>query len=118
MGQKKGQTGNPNGRPVGSKNKTTNEIKILINQFISGNLDTLQREYDLLEPKEKLQFFKDLLKFLVPSKTEAEIKAEVIQPELTEEQITAQIAQLEKEIGVDLIKAENEMLKKKLAQYN
>ncbi len=73
MGQKKGQTGNPAGRPKGSLNRTTTEIKEMINQFISGNLKDLQTNYDLLEPEKKLQFFKDLLKYVIPTQTTNEI---------------------------------------------
>lgn len=73
MGQKKGQTGNPAGRPKGSPNRTTAEIKELINQFISGNLDDLQTNYDALEPEKKLQFFRDLLKYVIPTKESNDI---------------------------------------------
>jgi len=61
------------GRKAGTPNKTTAEIKEMINQFISGNLDDLQKNYDLLDPKDKLQFFRDLLKFVIPAKESNEI---------------------------------------------
>ena len=73
MGLPKGKTNNPAGRPKGSLNRTTTEIKEMINQFISGNLEDLQNNYDLLDPKDKLQFFRDLLKFVIPAKESNEI---------------------------------------------
>jgi hypothetical protein len=67
MGLPKGKTNNPEGRPKGSLNKTTAEIKELINEFISGNMEDLQSNYDQLDPKDKLQFVRDLLKFVIPT---------------------------------------------------
>lgn len=55
------------GRAKGTPNKTTTEIKEMINQFVSGNITDLQDNYDLLEPEKKLQFFRDLLKFVLPT---------------------------------------------------
>ena len=66
MGLPKGKTNNPNGRPKGSQNRTTKEIKELLNNFISDNLDDLQAEYNNLDAKEKLQFFERVLKYVLP----------------------------------------------------
>ena len=68
---KKGQSGNPNGRPKGKKNKSTETIKQLLTDFISANIEDLQSEYDALEAKEKLMFFEKIVRFVVPAKTEA-----------------------------------------------
>ena len=61
------------GRVKGTLNKTTTEIKEMINQFISGNIEDLQKNYDSLEPEKKLQFFRDLLKFVLPTQNQSEI---------------------------------------------
>ena len=63
---KKGESGNPNGRPKGTTNRTTSEIKQLLTEFISENLDDLQKHYNELEAKEKLQFFERLIKYVLP----------------------------------------------------
>ncbi|MDZ7775506.1 MAG: hypothetical protein U5L09_07850 [Bacteroidales bacterium] len=70
MGLHKGQTNNPNGRPKGTANKTTIEIKELLIQFIGGNLNDLQKNYDELEPEKKLQFFERVLKYVIPQQKE------------------------------------------------
>jgi len=73
MGLKKGMTNNPNGRPAGSQNKSTVEIKNILTEFISKNIETLQNDYDSLEPKERLIFIEKLLKYIIPTKTTNEI---------------------------------------------
>ncbi len=73
MGQKKGQTGNPYGRPKGSPNKTTSEIKNLMQSFISENIDKLQNDFDSLEPKDRLAFFERALRFILPTQQSQDI---------------------------------------------
>ena len=66
----KGRTNNPFGRPIGSLNKSTTEIKSLITDFIGHNIDTLQTDFDKLEPRDKLIFFEKLLQYAVPKQKE------------------------------------------------
>jgi hypothetical protein len=73
MGQQKGKTGNPNGRPKGSQNKTTSEIKNLMQSFISANMDALQSDFDALEPKDRLMFFEKALRFILPTQSTQEL---------------------------------------------
>jgi len=60
-------TNNPNGRPKGVPNRTTAEMKGLINQFLSDNLENIQSEFDQLEPKDKLTFMEKLIKYVLPT---------------------------------------------------
>lgn len=78
MPQKKGQTGNPNGRPKGAKNKVTAELKERVKYFIESNLELIEADFKVLEPKERVNFYTQLLKFAIPTKHEAEIQP--IQP--------------------------------------
>jgi len=66
---KKGKTNNPNGRPKGSPNRTTAEMKELINRFLSDNLENLQKEFDRLEPKDKLYFIEKIMKYVLPQQS-------------------------------------------------
>ena len=66
-GFKKGQSGNPAGRPKGTPNKTTEEIRTILQDFLSKNLDGIQESYESLDAKEKLTFIDRLLKHILPA---------------------------------------------------
>ena len=70
----KNQSGNPKGKPKGSVNKTTKSTKQLIDDFISTNLDNIQKDFDKLEPKDKFYFLDKLLKYSVPIATTSDSK--------------------------------------------
>lgn len=61
------------GRQKGTPNKTTAEVKSLLHEFISCNIETLQDDFDLLEPKDRLAFFERALKFILPTQQSNEI---------------------------------------------
>ena len=60
---KKGQSGNPKGRPRGAKNKATNELREWVERFINDNLDTIANDIKELEPNERVKFFLALLNY-------------------------------------------------------
>jgi len=74
MGLPKGHTNNPNGRPIGSKNKTNDKIRGMVLEFIDQNIDNIQADYDKLEPKERLQFFEKLLNYALPKMQSTELE--------------------------------------------
>jgi len=60
-----GQSGNPEGRPKGAKNRTSEQLRDALLAFISQNIEDLQTAYDSLKPTEKLRFFNDVLKHVI-----------------------------------------------------
>lgn len=76
MAQKKGQTGNPNGRPKGTPNKSSKELREAINNLVSNNIDTLQSDIDNLEPKDRLAFIEKLFKYVIPPSKEEPIQVD------------------------------------------
>ena len=66
MGLKKGMTNNVNGRPVGSKNKVTVDLRKRINDFLNDNWETLQSDFEQLEAKDRVNFYEKLLQYGLP----------------------------------------------------
>jgi len=62
----KGVSGNPTGRPKGTPNKTTSEIRKLFAEFISANIDNLQSIFDKLDPKEQIMVIERFAKIILP----------------------------------------------------
>lgn len=67
MGLKKGMTNNPNGRPRGKPNKSTDELREIVQKFLEDNLETMQKDYDSLKPVERLAFIEKLFKHVLPA---------------------------------------------------
>lgn len=76
MAQRKGQTGNPNGRPAGSPNKITAEIRNAFQLLVSNNIDTLQADLDSMKPTERVKAMLELMKFVLPTLRAVEITEE------------------------------------------
>lgn len=64
----KGKTNNPNGRPKGVPNRTTKEIKSVLNEFISMNIESMQQDFDSIDdPHLRLQFIERLFRYILPT---------------------------------------------------
>ncbi len=57
---------NRKGRPKGKPNKTTEELRSLFQSFIEANIETLQSDFDQLEPKDRLTFIERLARLVLP----------------------------------------------------
>ena len=75
MSYKKGESGNPKGRPKGSKNKSTTEIKEWLGLFLADHRDELNEVWKELEPSDKYRYFVALMNFNVPK--QQALKADV-----------------------------------------
>jgi len=73
MGQRKGQTGNPDGRPKGARNKITTEVKQKIDQIINNNIEKFESDLEDLEPKDRLMIMTRLLEYVLPKNRNIEI---------------------------------------------
>lgn len=63
----KGYTNNPNGRPKGTPNKVTSDLRQWITAFIDDNREQIKSDWLQLEPKDRIQLFEKLLKYALPT---------------------------------------------------
>lgn len=70
----KGNTGG--GRPKGSKNIATGELREFINGFINDNTDKIQNDFDSLDPKERIDTLIKLLEYSLPKLNRTELTAD------------------------------------------
>jgi hypothetical protein len=66
MGFKKGQSGNPFGKPKGAVNKTSKELREAITDFLENNFDKVIQDFDIMQPRERSKLFCDLLQYSLP----------------------------------------------------
>lgn len=94
---KKGRTNNPAGRPKGTPNKVTNEMKSWIQQLIDGNRQQLERDLKGLDPADRWRIVEKLMAYVLPKMQSVEAKVELGQ--MTDEQLDVVITELTKSIN-------------------
>ena len=64
------------GRPKGAPNKTTAELRLMINKIISNNLETIQEDIKKLTPKNRIDVIINLLQYVTPKMKTTNTKTE------------------------------------------
>jgi len=79
MGQKKGQTGNLNGRPRGVQNKVTREVKEKLARFMELSFDDFVSSYNAIKkPEVKAKIYLEATKLVLPKPKDEDEEAESV----------------------------------------
>lgn len=87
------------GRPEGSQNKATKDLRQFFTDFVNDNRDKIKEDFDMLEPKDRLKFLSDIAKFVLPSLKSVEVSAPEIN--MTPEERATRIAHLKEKLLKD-----------------
>lgn len=82
------------GRQKGTPNKVTKAVRGTLVKFINRNIRTIQRDFDKLDPKDRLTMIEKFLPYIVPK--QSSIKAEIA--DLTDDEIESVAARILNEI--------------------
>ena len=73
----KGKSGNEKGRPKGSGNKDLEPIRKAFKDFVEGNLEQVQKDYnDLDSAKDRLYFILNIAEYCIPKLQRTELTGE------------------------------------------
>lgn len=78
MKYKKGVSGNPNGRPKGALNKSTNQVRDILTKAHANNFDLIMQQINEMTLKERLQFNRDILPYIAPKLSNIAIKEDAM----------------------------------------
>ena len=92
MPYKKGHTNNPNGRPIGTTNKTTSNFRQWIGAFLDGQRPQIVKDWEVLEPKDRILMFEKLMRFVLPTLQSTTLQSDF--EKLSDEQLTQIINEL------------------------
>lgn len=106
---KKGNSGNPTGRPPGAKNQTNTEIRQAFQELVEGNLSNIENWLDEVaakDPAKALDFLLKLSEYIVPKLKAIELSKGfdtdiiVIPPAFSEAQYQERLDKAKKVIGL------------------
>ena len=66
MAFKPGQSGNPGGRPKGSKNRADQELKQWLQMLVDGQRTQFEKDLKKVKPVQRLAILERLMSFLIP----------------------------------------------------
>jgi len=64
------------GRPKGSVNKSSNEIRETFQLLLENNIEKIQEDLNELAPKDRIKLLLDLASFIIPKMKSVDLKEE------------------------------------------
>jgi chemotaxis regulatin CheY-phosphate phosphatase CheZ len=93
-------TNNPNGRPKGTPNKITGELRANIQTFLDANFETIIQAFETLDARDKLNYFVKLLEYAIPKQRQIEDTTLAQLFAMTPEQRAERIKEIEKTLNI------------------
>ena len=73
----KGVSGNPKGKPVGTKNKVNGRVREVFAAILEDNIGNIREDLKMLEPKDRIKALLDLSQYVLPKLQATTIDANV-----------------------------------------
>ena len=80
-----GTINNPKGRGKGTPNKVTQELRDRLKTLLTDSFETIVSDFKAMEPKDRVQAFERLLKYILPIMSANDVKLNF--EDLTENQL-------------------------------
>ena len=94
---RKGKSGNPAGKPKGTLNKTTTDLRAFVNELLNNNRKQIIKDLKALEAHQRVAIFEKLLGYAIPKMQSVEAKVDY--NNLSEEQLDMIIKELTKNMS-------------------
>ena len=94
MKYEKGKSGNPGGRPKGSPNKASGQLRETITDFLEQNFEKVSKDFASMSPRDRVKFYCDLMPFAVARLQSVSVKPDF--EDMTDEQLDRVIEGLQK----------------------
>lgn len=77
MAFEKGKSGNALGKPKGTKNKASINLREAITSFLEEGFEKVVKDFEKLSPKDRCKLYIDLLQYSLPKLQSTNLNAEI-----------------------------------------